>query len=189
MTKPRSSTLRIIGGQWRSRRLPFLTIEGLRPTPDRVRETIFNWLQGRLAGARCLDLFAGSGAFGFEALSRGAAHVTMVEKHPKIVQQLHKNAETLDTQAATIVQADALTWLAHGAIAPFDVVFVDPPYRKAWLSRINQALQDHGHIHHNTLIYIEAERELDPLPVPNTWSLWRSQVAGQVHYSLWRKSA
>src|SRR5512134_933490 len=119
--------LRIIGGRWRSRRLRFPPLPGLRPTPDRVRETLFNWLTPVIAGARCLDLFAGSGALGIEALSRGAAAVTFVERHPQAVRGLRANLAQLRAEGARVEQADALLWLRQ-APQPFTVVFLNPPF-------------------------------------------------------------
>ncbi|TPW17985.1 MAG: methyltransferase, partial [Halothiobacillaceae bacterium] len=127
MTKaPTRNSLRIIGGTWRSRRLEFPTVEQLRPTPDRVRETLFNWLQHRIGGARCLDLFAGSGALGFEALSRGANEVVFVEIDPAAVQALRANAQRLQADNAQIIHEEALRYLAKPA-DPFDIIFLDPP--------------------------------------------------------------
>ena len=114
--KGSNNRIRIIGGEWRSRQLPFIEVPGLRPTPDRVRETLFNWLQGRVTGARCLDLFSGSGAIAFEALSRYAAEVVFVEKHAKVAQQLRENLASLrldDEKRATIINQDAITYQNH----------------------------------------------------------------------------
>ena len=128
MRRTRRNTVRIIGGLWRSRILEFPDVEDLRPTPDRVRETLFNWLGRDLSGMACLDLFAGSGALGFEALSRGAASVVMVEKNAAALRALSENARKLGASNLTVVRGDALEF-ARATRARFDVVFVDPPYR------------------------------------------------------------
>ncbi|MEZ5448265.1 MAG: 16S rRNA (guanine(966)-N(2))-methyltransferase RsmD [Thiolinea sp.] len=155
--------LRIIGGQWRSRRLPVAVVPGLRPTPDRVRETLFNWLQFKVPGARCLDLFAGSGALGFEALSREAAQVVMVEKNRTAVQQLQANAATLRTERADIRNQDALQVLAQldsSARVPFDLIFLDPPFRQGWVQPMLERITAHGLLAQDGLIYLEYEAEL-----------------------------
>ena len=123
----RSGFIRLISGQWKGRKLPVREVEGLRPTTDRVKETLFNWLAADIRGSRCLDLFAGSGSLGFEALSRYASHVMMVEMDKGAAQQLAKNLQTLQSQQARIIQQDALTLLA-GPSEPFDIIFLDPPY-------------------------------------------------------------
>lgn len=121
-------TVRIIGGQWRGTRLPVPEIEGLRPSPDRVRETVFNWLQGVVAGAICLDLFAGTGAWGFEAASRGAAQVVMIEREPRALAGLKATAGKLRATQVEVVAGDALQWLRRTPERQFDLAFVDPPY-------------------------------------------------------------
>ena len=141
MAKPKNTShsgagqLRIIGGEWRSRKLDFPHVEGLRPTPDRVRETLFNWLGQELDGWHCLDLFAGSGALGFEAASRGAARVVMIEQAPKVLAALHENHELLHKPSGVeIIRADAIQYLASTQ-AKFDLIFLDPPYKKGWKKR------------------------------------------------------
>lgn len=134
-TAGKSNQVRIIGGQWRRRILSFPDLPGLRPTPDRVRETLFNWLGQRLHGLRCLDLFAGSGALGFEAASRGAASVVMVERDRKALAHLRAARESLAAAQVELVQADAESWLA-GSQAPFDVIFLDPPFQSGLLERV-----------------------------------------------------
>src|SRR5690606_23249515 len=129
MSKPQSQQLRIIGGQWRSRRLRFPAIDGLRPTLDRIRETVFNWLQFDVEGARVLDAFAGSGALGFEALSRGAKEVILLEKHPAAALQLTDNLQLLEARNAQVWAGDALLWLEQNP-EPFDLVFLDPPFHQ-----------------------------------------------------------
>ena len=119
--------IRIIAGKWRGRKLDVIDAPGLRPTPDRIRETLFNWLQHEIVGARCLDLFAGTGALAFEALSRGAVEVTMIEADAKIVAALNKHAATLKSEEHIIQLADAMSWLKQG-IKGFDIIFLDPPF-------------------------------------------------------------
>ncbi len=180
-----TSQVRIIGGQFRGRKLSFPTIEGLRPTPDRVRETLFNWLSGRVASTRCLDLFAGSGALGFEALSRGASSVVMVEQSPMVLSYLQKNADTLGVNS----QVELVnTHLFEGKLAhstpPFDLIFLDPPFRQGWLAQSWPWLETNHYLKPGSFIYVEAESELSPLPLPAGYSLWREQKAGQVQYAL-----
>ena len=180
--KGSSNRIRIIGGEWRSRQLPFIEVPGLRPTPDRVRETLFNWLQGRISSARCLDLFAGSGAIGFEALSRYAAEVVLVEKHAKVAQQLRDNLVSLkieDERRASIINTDALMYLEETAEA-FDIIFLDPPYRKGLLPKVLDQIVSRSLLNTNGLIYLEheSEEEFD-------WLSWDLEVlkesnAGQV---------
>jgi 16S rRNA (guanine966-N2)-methyltransferase len=178
--------VRIIGGAWRSRRLAFPASDGLRPTPDRVRETVFNWLAPYLPGAACLDLFAGSGAFGYEALSRAAARAVLVEKRLEVVAALRLNREQLKAEHADIVHADAADFL-RGPAAEFDIVFLDPPYANGLLAPCMRLLEAHGWLKPNAFIYLEApEGEVPPLPA--TWQLVRSKTAGQVGYHLARRT-
>ncbi len=178
--------VRIIGGNWRGRRLSFPSLPGLRPTPDRVRETLFNWLAPYIAGAHCLDLFAGSGAIGFEALSRGAESVLMLEKALPAVKQIKLNLERLSVTNALIYQSSAPEGMAALPVPkrPFDIVFLDPPFREQWIARCCQWLEDNDWLAKDALIYIEAERELQPLPIPVHWRVLREKIAGQVNYSL-----
>jgi 16S rRNA (guanine966-N2)-methyltransferase len=177
--------VRIIGGVWRSRRLAFPASEGLRPTPDRVRETVFNWLAPHLPGAVCLDLFAGSGVFGFEALSRAAAHTVLVEKRLEVVAALRLNREQLKAGQAEIVHADAVEFL-RGPAAAFDIVFLDPPYASGLLAPCMQLLEARGWLKPGAFIYLEAPEGEAP-PLPATWQPVRSKTAGQVGYHLARK--
>lgn len=180
--------LRVIGGQWRSRRLEFPDIPGLRPTPDRVRETLFNWLAPVLPGARCLDLFAGSGALGIEALSRAAGEVVFVERHPLAVRALRDNLDRLDARNACVEQAEALTWLAAPG-TPFEIVLLDPPFGAGLLEPVCLRLEEGGWLTATAWIYLEAEAEADaPAPVlPASWIWHREKVAGTVAYRLARR--
>ncbi|WJW75749.1 16S rRNA (guanine(966)-N(2))-methyltransferase RsmD [Thiohalobacter sp. IOR34] len=187
MARPRGrNQLRIIGGEWRGRRLPFADVPGLRPTPDRVRETLFNWLTPRIHGAACLDLFAGSGALGFEAASRGAARVVLVERHPAAVACLRDNQQRLGCPRIEVVAADALTYL-QGEPQPFDGVFLDPPFGQDWLPRCLEALAG-GWLAPRAWLYLEAERSLSSATLaawlPAGFHLRRSKAAGQVGYHL-----
>jgi 16S rRNA (guanine966-N2)-methyltransferase len=174
--------LRIIGGQWRGRKVSFPDVDGLRPSPDRVRETLFNWLQPVIDGARCLDLFSGSGALGLEALSRGAAQAVLVDRDARAVASLREQIALLQASGAQLVQAEALGFLA-GTPQRFDVVFLDPPYRSGLLAPCCARLAQ-GWLAPGARIYVEAETELDPLPLPTEWTLLRSKRAGQVGYHL-----
>jgi 16S rRNA (guanine966-N2)-methyltransferase len=186
--KPRvaSRVLRIIGGRHRGRRLRFPTGVEIRPTPDRVRETLFNWLQPRISGARVLDLFAGSGALGLEALSRGAAHVTFVEKDRRAAAAIEALIKEWQEPAATIACADALAWVAASrAEAPFDIVFLDPPYDAAVLATAAASLGTHGRLAPDARIYLE-RRARESLPeLPPGWREQRSGRAGEVGYHLY----
>lgn len=178
-----SNTLRIIGGQWRGRKLRFADGEGLRPTTDRVRETLFNWLQPVISGSRCLDLFSGSGALGLEALSRGAGEVVFIERNPKAVKALKENLALLQASGSEVHQADALAWL-HGEAKPFDVIFLDPPFRQGLLAPALKLLAEGGWATHGARVYIELESEQGEPELPPGWQLLRSKQAGQVSYHL-----
>ncbi|QCR37526.1 16S rRNA (guanine(966)-N(2))-methyltransferase [Nissabacter sp. SGAir0207] len=185
--KPQSAPagqIRIIGGQWRGRKLPVPHSPGLRPTTDRVRETLFNWLAPVIRGARCLDCFAGSGALGLEALSRYAGHATLLEFERPVAQQLEKNLALLRAEEAQVVNTNALTWLAQSG-TPYDVVFLDPPFRKGILAQTVTLLAEQGWLAEEAWIYIEAEAEGEALDVPADWQLHREKIAGQVAYRLY----
>ena len=175
--------IRIIGGQWRGRRLPVAARAGLRPTPDRVRETLFNWLAGSVGGARCLDLFAGTGALGFEALSRGAAAAVMVEQDRLLARQLEATRKLLDAAGAEIIHAEGLTWLAQRR-DPFDIVFLDPPFHRDYVKKACAALVNRGHLTPSAYVYTETEPGI-PAPAPGLKELKQAQ-AGQVEYRLYQ---
>jgi len=185
MSRPDSSNqLRIIGGKWRGRKLCFPDGRGLRPTPDRVRETLFNWLMPVMSGARCLDLFTGSGALGLEALSRGAAEVVMIDNNPKVITQLRENVALLDNPPAQLVQADGLKWLQQESSEPFDIVFLDPPYADKVLPECIKVLEETGCLKNDAWIYIEFPSS-EALPVlPANWQWHHNKQAGQVGYHL-----
>ncbi len=179
----RRNTFRIIAGRWRGRRLVFPELPGLRPTPDRVRETVFNWLIPIIDGSRCLDLFSGSGALGLEALSRGASHVTFVDSHNDAISQLRKNLQTLQIDSASWELADVNSYLQRPA-QTFDIVFVDAPYRQALLSKTFAVLAKNAWLHPGSRVYFEHSRDEEAPKLPENWDLIRSKVAGQVAYHL-----
>lgn len=178
--------IRIIGGQWRGRKLPVPDSPGLRPTTDRVRETLFNWLAPSMVDARCLDCFAGSGALGLEALSRYAASATLLEMDRSVSQQLQQNLATLKATNGKVVNTNALAFLAQQG-TPHDVVFIDPPFRKGLLEETLTLLENNGWLADDALIYVESEVENGLPPVPVHWDLHREQVAGQVAYRLYHR--
>ena len=176
--------VRIIGGACRGRVLQFADAPGLRPTTDRVRETLFNWLQFEIHGARCLDLFAGSGVLGFEAASRGAGHVVLVEQARRVFAMLEKNRLQLRLDdRVELVNSDALRWLA-GNRDGFDIIFLDPPFGRQMLQPVIDALFASPAIKPGTRIYIEQDSHEEPPALPDTWHMLREKVAGQVRYGL-----
>lgn len=177
--------LRIIGGRWRGSRIVFPALAAIRPSPDRVRETLFNWLQQPIVGARCLDLFAGSGALGLEALSRGAAHVTFVDREPQVGRHLSQTLERLGSREATVVVEDAQRFLSRPP-QPFDIVFIDPPFDSAVLEQVGSRLQ--GWLAPGAYIYVESPADRSLAMLPAHWSVQRTKRAGQVGYHLLRAS-
>jgi len=179
-----NNQLRIIAGLWRGRKLSFPDVDGLRPTGDRIRETLFNWLAPEIQGARCLDLFAGSGALGIEALSRGAEVSVLVERDSKAAAQLKANLEILKAGQGRVVNADALGLLQKGNTdAPYHIIFIDPPFQlKLWQSVID-ALEAGNWLADNATIYIESGRD-DEYHPPINWQLHRDKHAGAVSYRL-----
>lgn len=187
----RSSTgtggeLRIIGGDWRSRKLRFPDAGGVRPTPARTRETLFNWLAMHLPGSHCLDLFSGSGALGLEALSRGAASATLVDHTPALANALKDNLRVLGCTTGQVVCRDVSDYLRTRPEAPFDILFMDPPFRQGWLDQLLPLIEANGWLKPGGWLYVEHESELNTLPVPAGWQLHREKTAGQVCYKLFR---
>ena len=181
--------LRIIGGQWRGRKLSFADGDGLRPTMDRVRETLFNWLQAEIAGARCLDMFSGSGALGFEALSRYAAQVVMIDKNPQAVRAIRNNLKLLDTDKAQLLQMDARAYLNSLIKDPdtnkkFDIVFLDPPFNKDLVGPFCQLLAQADCLSKQASIYIELEKKASLPDLPENWRVAKEKKAGQLAYYL-----
>ncbi|WP_435928652.1 16S rRNA (guanine(966)-N(2))-methyltransferase [Dryocola sp. BD613] len=180
--------IRIIGGLWRGRKLPVPDSPGLRPTTDRIRETLFNWLAPSMVDASVLDCFAGSGALGLEALSRYAAGATLLEMDRNVSQQLQKNLITLNAANGVVINANTLNYLAQPG-KPHTVVFIDPPFRKGLLEETIALLELNGWLAADALIYVESEVENSMPPVPASWTLHREKVAGQVACRLYRREA
>ncbi len=181
------SQLRIIGGEWRGRKVPFAPVPGLRPTPDRVRETLFNWLQPYLAGAHCLDLFSGSGALGLEALSRGAETVTFIDREPSVAHQLKQNLQLLKCNRAEVIQASVPEWLSARSTdmeQQYDIVFMDPPFRLDLAAPCCDLLESRNLLAANAVIYVETESELQTAVAPAGWHCHRQKTAGQVSYQM-----
>jgi 16S rRNA (guanine966-N2)-methyltransferase len=180
-------SVRIIGGQWRGRRLPVPDIEGLRPSGDRCRETVFNWLQPFLSKARCVDLFAGTGVLGLEAVSRGAASAVLVEKSRVAANSLRQSVEMLDAKQIAVIEADALPWLAQQAPSSMDIVFVDPPFSLNMAEKVMASLVQTGTLHPGGLVYLESAAP-DPAPVPGPgWELLKENRLGDVRMQLLRR--
>jgi len=175
--------IRIIGGKWRGRRLTVLNHATLRPTPDRIRETLFNWLSPKIVNSTCLDLFAGSGALGIEAISRGAKLAWLVEKEFKIVQNLKQQIAVLNTDQCQVMQADVFHFLKQSPTV-FDIVFLDPPFRQNLLPPCCEQLENQGWLAPQALIYLESERHFDTAQLPANWQVIKQQTAGQVAYFL-----
>ena len=181
--KSQAGRLRIVAGNWRSRLLDIADVPGLRPTSERIRETLFNWLAPDIAGARCLDLFAGTGALGLEALSRGAAEALFVEKSRAAVQTLRSNIQLLGAEAATVHNADAREFLRRET-GKFDVVFLDPPFAADMLDDLCRLLDEVSIFANGALIYIEEDRARSEVKLPADWQIVKSNNAGNVRYSL-----
>jgi 16S rRNA (guanine966-N2)-methyltransferase len=193
MTKRRKKTsnkslpgrLRIVAGKWRSRLLEVADVPGLRPTSERIRETLFNWLAPNIAGARCLDLFAGTGALGLEALSRGAASTVFVETSPKAAAMLEANIETIKAgDAAIVVREDALDYLQSSEHGPFDIVFLDPPFSADLQGDLCRLLAAGSLLADGALVYLEEDRGKTAAGIPDEWQVLKSKAAGNVRYSL-----
>ena len=181
---PTEGSIRIIGGDWRGRKLHFPITDGLRPTGDRVRETLFNWLAPYIAGARCLDAFAGSGALGLEALSRGAAQCQFLDPQREVTTALQSNLSLLKAQAGTVTQASALEWLSR-SVEPFDIVFIDPPFDSDLYEPTLKLLLERSLLADGGWLYLESARDRQ-LPMPEGLRLHRDKVAGQTRYQLWQ---
>lgn len=178
-----SRKLRIIGGEWRGRTLQFADHPAIRPTPDRVRETLFNWLQSTIHGSRCLDLFAGSGALGLEALSRGAAQVDFVEKDRKSGQTIQQHLELLHAEGGEVQIGDAFRVLQQSELSRYQILFLDPPFGRGLLEQVVERLQQ-SELDPALQLYIEVERAVKSVALPQGWSVARSGEAGQVRYLL-----
>ncbi len=180
--------VRIIGGMWRGRKIKVPDLPGLRPTPDRVRETLFNWLQPVIQGAHCLDLFAGSGALGFEALSRGAGHVVWVDQSRAVVNLLQEELQHFGANHAEVYLAKVPEQL-HKPTQPFDIVFLDPPFQENLLVPCCFYLEEKAFLADNAYIYLEAKETISAESLPANWQLLKSQKAGQVAYHLAKRQS
>lgn len=192
-TSPRN-TLRIIGGQWRGRKLQFPDVAGLRPTPDRVRETLFNWLQGWVADEDCLDLFAGSGACGLEALSRGARSAVFVDASREAGASIRAHLGVLGAGSASVVTATAAQWLEgqrqeNSTTTQFGLVFLDPPFAANALADTVQQLETSGILKPRAHIYLESGQDLATLSLPDNWTARRTLRASAVFYGLYERRA
>ena len=180
--------LRIIGGEWRGRKLRFPDAPNLRPTPDRVRETVFNWLMPVIQGARCLDLFAGSGALGLEALSRGAAFTTFVDSHAKVTNAIKSHLDILGaTGKAKVIQVDGTKYLQTEA-TQYDVVFLDPPYQSDFMEKVIPLLENNGWLANRALLYLEIENKKSLPELPQNWQKLKEKSAGDVSYYLFQRN-
>ncbi|MEK1940674.1 MAG: 16S rRNA (guanine(966)-N(2))-methyltransferase RsmD [Pseudomonas sp.] len=180
--------LRIIGGEWRSRQFSFPMAHGLRPTPNRVRETLFNWLAPYVQGARVLDLFAGSGALYLEALSRGASVALALDVNGAAIASLRQTLDTLKCASGQLLQTDTLRYLETQNATPFDLVFLDPPFSQNMLQPACTLLEEKGWLADDAWVYTESENPPSTLSMPGNWRLHREQKAGQVYYALWQRS-
>ncbi len=183
-SKSQPGRLRIVAGKWRSRLLHIADVPGLRPTSERIRETLFNWLAPRIAGATCLDLFAGTGALGLEALSRGAGEVVFIERSPTAARALKQNVATLDAADAVVHEADASTFLQHAGGKRFDIVFLDPPFAADMLEDLCRLLSESSVLASDASIYIEEDRARPEVLLPEGWEVTKAKTAGNVRYSL-----
>ena len=182
--KSKSGRLRIVAGNWRSRLLDIADVDGLRPTSERIRETLFNWLTSTLHGARCLDLFAGTGALGLEALSRGAATTDFVERSPVAARQLEANIDILNATGARVHKQDASSFLESGTQDRFDIVFLDPPFAADVLEETCRLLAQSGILADSALVYIEQDRSRPEVALPGRWRVIKNKTAGNVRYML-----
>ncbi len=180
---PQRGKVRIVGGSWRGTRLQVPQTGGVRPTTDRTRETLFNWLAPVIAGARCLDLFAGSGALGFEAASRGAGEVTMIDHSASVIATLTAKRNGLNATQIEIIQADALAWVRCNR-RRFDIVFIDPPFARDMVPQVCMLLIEHAALAEGALLYCELERAAMQPAIPAPLHIVREKASGSVHYGL-----
>jgi len=177
-------SLRVIAGQWRGRKIPFSETEGLRPTSDRVRETLFNWLQPEINTMCCLDLFAGSGALGVEALSRGAPKVSFVELNSQNAKRISELLDKLQSENAEVINLDAEHYLASGVLEQFQLIFLDPPYKKFTLEQLSKLLEKSFQQKQNCKIFYEYDQEIEENSLPANWSIEKQKKAGRVYFYL-----
>ena len=176
--------LRIVAGIWRSRGLEIADVPGLRPSAERIRETLFNWIAPRIDGARCLDLFAGTGALGLEALSRGAATAVFVEKSPKALEVLRRNIDSLAAAGASIQATDAVSYLQAAEPGKFDFVFLDPPFADDSLAELCRLIDERELLANAANVYLEQDRARAEPELPDGWSILKNNTAGNVRYML-----
>lgn len=186
MSQP--TKIRIIAGRWRGRKLEVLARDGLRPTTDRVRETVFNWLQPFVFGARCLDLFAGTGALAFESVSRGASEALLVEVDTQSAKSISSIITKLEAENCSLLVGDYHNSKLLSQAGAFDVVFLDPPFKQGLLSPACQYLLDNSLLHAESLVYTEVESSLSEVPVPRSWRLYRQLKTKHSNCCLWRVS-
>lgn len=184
----KAGSVRIIAGKYRGRKLPVIMAEGLRPTTDRVKETVFNWLMPYLFDAKCLDCFAGSGSLGFEALSRGAVSVEFFELNKQASLQISNNIKLLQADEAKVSTGSCLQLLPTKTSAQYDLVFIDPPFRQGLVKETAQLLEQENTLAEDAVIYLEVEAELSQLELPSNWQLIKEKVAGQVAYRLYQRN-
>lgn len=185
--KQQTGQVRIIAGQFRGRKLPVIMADGLRPTTDRVKETVFNWLMPYLYNAKCLDCFAGSGSLGFEALSRGVSSTQFYELNATAVKQIQENILLLKANNAQVNKGSCLQ-LLETEQQKFDLIFIDPPFRKGFVGQTAQLLESKQLLADEAVIYVEVESELAELHIPLNWQLLKEKVSGQVAYRLYQRS-
>lgn len=179
--------IRLISGQWRGKKLPVKDKQGLRPTTDRTKETLFNWLMHDIRNANCLDCFSGSGSLGFEALSRYSKYCTFLELDKQVAKQLQTNIDTLKIDNAKVIQGNSLKYLSLPAPLQYDVVFVDPPFSLGLAQPCIEQLESNGYLADECLIYIEVENSLSTLQIPDNWKLLKEKTSGQVRYQLFSR--
>ena len=187
--KSQPGRLRIVAGKWRSRLLDIADVPGLRPTSQRIRETVFNWLAPRLRGARCLDLFAGTGALGLEALSRGARSIVFVEQSRRAAAMLRDNIATLDATSASVRHMDGIDYVRNAHDGPFDIVFLDPPFDANMLSDVCRLLAEKELLAEEGRVYLEQERSQAEPELPERWQVLKNKTAGNVRYMLVQQTA
>ncbi len=184
-----SGRLRIVAGNWRSRLLDIADVQGLRPTSERIRETLFNWLTSRIHGAHCLDLFAGTGALGLEALSRGARSAVFVEQSSKAVTALYENIKTLAADGAVVLHMDARDYLRRDNPESFDLVFLDPPFAADLLDELCKLLAERKLLANDAYVYLEQDRSTPEPDLPAGWRVIKNKTAGNVRYMLVQQAA
>lgn len=184
-TQGQPGYVRIISGKWRGRHIPVADAQGLRPTTDRVKETLFNWLMHDITGSTVLDCFSGSGNLAFEALSRSAGQAVLIEKDPKLARSLTQHLQQLQCDNARVINQDCLHYLQQPATQQFNLVFIDPPFRMDLAQPCCIALEQYGWLAENALIYLETEKELPLTALSANWRLLKEKIAGQLAYRLW----